>query len=80
MHIDDIDAFFARYGNVFTGGTYNNLHTGPADPYGINYYSPALVQGMVAALKNNVDPDSERLLLWLGDTRAIKNGIYILGV
>jgi len=80
VHIDDIDAFFARYGDVFTGATYNNLHIGPTDPYGINYYSPALVQGMVAALKNNVDPDNERLLLWLDNTRATKNGIYILGV
>lgn len=39
IYFDDIDSFFANYKKIFYGGTYQNLHSGEVDIFGINYYS-----------------------------------------
>ena len=31
VHMDDINTFWALYGDVFNGGVYSNLRTGPVD-------------------------------------------------
>lgn len=76
---DDMNAFISRYGEIFTGGTYNNGETGIVDMFGINYYSreqTRLIQERIREMK----PSGHLILLkWL--EKALEtNGFYILGV
>lgn len=43
IYFDDIDSFFVNYKKIFYGGTYQNLHSGEVDIFGINYYSSVLI-------------------------------------
>lgn len=36
---DDMDLFYQSYGDIITGGVYNNEDRGPMDLFGINFYS-----------------------------------------
>ena len=36
---DDLDLFYQNYGDIITGGVYNNGERGPMDLCGINFYS-----------------------------------------
>lgn len=76
---DDDAAFFQAYAGIFDCGVYNNLETGPIDPYGINYYAPDLIDPILGKLQTRQPPEHETLAAWL--TRAKQyNGFYILGV
>ncbi|MBR4035159.1 MAG: hypothetical protein IKJ05_00320 [Oscillospiraceae bacterium] len=79
LYVPDENRFYTRYSNIFTGGVYNNLHTGPVDVYGINYYSPEHVYAIIESLKKTQPADYEILLDWLKKAEAF-NGIYILGL
>ena len=35
---DDMDLFYQSYGDIITGGVYNNGDHGPMDLFGINFY------------------------------------------
>lgn len=76
----DEDALFYReYGDIFTGGTYANLKTGPMDWCGVNYYGPELTERIIEAILEKKPPKSTKVLLWLYEARRF-NGFYILGV
>lgn len=76
---DDTALFDREYGEIFTGGTYNNLQTGPWDAYGINYYDPALTEKIIAEVLERKPLESTKLLLWLYEARRY-NGFYLMGV
>lgn len=76
---DDMELFDREYGGIFTGGTYNNLQTGPWDEYGINYYDPALTEKIIADILEKKPAEHETLLKWLYEARGC-NGFYLLGV
>lgn len=79
LYVPDENRFYIRYSNIFTGGVYNNLHTGPVDIYGINYYSPEHVSAIIERLETIQPADYEMLLNWLKKAEDY-NGIYILGL
>lgn len=79
IYIDDDNDFVRRYGEIFTGGTYNNLKTGYMDICGINYYSPQLLAEIIKVVKKETPTDYEILLPWLKEAEKY-NGVYILGL
>ncbi|MCH5162703.1 MAG: hypothetical protein J1G38_04355 [Clostridiales bacterium] len=75
-HVDDI---VSDYADIFCGGVYNNLKTGPVDLYGINYYSPDLLKVIIDKIEKRKPLDYEALLAWLKAGEKY-NGIYVLGI
>lgn len=73
------DDFFAEYGQIFDCGTYCNLKTGTVDLYGINYYSLALIDGLIDRINEKKPADHEVLTEWLNRAKQ-HNGFYILGI
>lgn len=48
---DDDNEFEVYYGEIFTGGIYNNLKRGCVDMCGINYYPPEQTQLITEKIK-----------------------------
>ena len=76
---DDTDVFYKQYKDVFKNGVYNNLKSGDIDFFGINYYSPELVEEMIKTIEANKPEDYTIILAWLNKAKDF-NGVYILGV
>lgn len=76
---DDDNKFASLYGNIFIGGTYNNLKCGMLDLVGINYYSPEQTHLILEQVKKTRPPDHQTLLNWLEKAKGT-NGFYILGI
>ena len=76
---DDWETFLDAYGEMITGGTYNNLQTGYLDGYGINYFSPRQTESIIEQLKEEKPQEFQTLLTWL-ERGEQYNGFYILGV
>ena len=76
---DDTDVFYKQYKDVFKNGVYNNLKSGDIDFFGINYYSPELVEEMIKTIEANKPEDYRIILAWLNKAKDF-NGVYILGV
>lgn len=76
---DDTDVFYKQYKDVFKKGIYNNLKSGDIDFFGINYYSPELVEEMIKTIEANKPEDYTIILAWLNKAKDF-NGVYILGV
>lgn len=76
---DDTDVFYKQYKDVFKNGIYNNLKSGDIDFFGINYYSPELVEEMIKTIEANKPEDYAVILAWLNKAKEF-NGVYILGV
>ena len=76
---NDYNLFFKEYERIFNCGIYNNLKSGTIDPYGINYYRPELIDGIIAKLHKIMPTDYEKLVEWL-NTAKTYNGFYVLGV
>ena len=79
LYISDENEFYMHYSSVFTGGIYNNLQNGVVDIYGINYYPPETLDGIIDAIKTVKPLDYQPLLKWLEQNKN-HNGIYILGI
>ena len=76
---DDDNEFVSHYGEIFTGGTYNNLKCGMVDLLGINYYTPEQVRAILDQVKAAQPPDCQTLLNWLEKAKET-NGFYVLGL
>ncbi len=79
LYISDENEFYTHYSAIFSDGIYNNLKSGPVDVYGINYYPPETLDGIIEAIKTAKPLDYEPLLKWLEQNKN-HNGIYILGI
>ena len=76
---DDDEEFTSYYGEIFTGGIYNNEKRGVVDLCGINYYSQEQTEHIMERVKKERPIDYQTLLRWL--EKADKyNGIYVLGL
>lgn len=75
---DDMGLFQELYGPLLGHGLYNNLSTGPLDPCGINYYTPAQAAAIIARIEAAQPQDCQLLLPWLRENSA--KGFYLLGV
>lgn len=76
---DDLNFFDDIYGDIITGGTYNNLASGSLDWYGINYFSPEQAETIRQQLQMEQPVDYEPLLNWMEQEKQY-NGFYVLGV
>ncbi len=76
---DNTDALQLHYGDIFIGGTYNNLEIGRLDIWGINYYSAEQVEKIVEKIRQKKPLEWETVLEWIQKAKE-HNGIYILGV
>lgn len=79
LYVSGEDAFMQEYDGIFDCGIYNNLETGPIDPFGINYYRPDFIDAIIAKLLDKRPADYEKLVEWLNTAKKY-NGFYILGV
>lgn len=79
VYIDDIESFLLNYGEIFYGGTYQNLHSGEIDICGINYYSPAQLKDVLLKIEKQKPPDYAVISEWLKKGERF-NGFYILGI
>lgn len=79
VHADDMESFCQEYGRIFDSGVFGNLKTGTIDLFGLNYYSPALIESVIEKLGRERPRDYKELMAWLVKSRA-HNGIYILGI
>lgn len=79
VYWNDIDDFCNQYVDVFDGGIYNNLQTGPLDEYGINYYQHKDIEGIIEKVKRSHPLGYQILLNWLEKAKEF-NGFYILGI
>lgn len=73
-----IKDFIEQYDDIFTGGTYHNLKSGPVDVCGLNYYNPDLTNQIINKIKEQKPQEFEVVLNWLEETKQY-NGFYILG-
>ena len=55
------------------------MKTGTVDLYGVNYYTPDLIDTVVKRIQNEKPADYKTLLSWLEKAKEY-NGFYILGV
>ena len=76
---DDLDLFYQNYGDIITGGVYNNGERGPMDLYGINFYSREQTNEIMERLAEEKPPEHQILCRWLqaGEQHL---GFYLLGV
>lgn len=79
IYLDDIESFCLNYGDIFYGGTYNNLHQGRLDINGINYYTPAQAKEILLKIEGKKPLDYEVISEWLKNGKQY-NGFYVLGV
>lgn len=79
IYLDDIESFCSNYGDIFYGGTYNNLHQGRLDINGINYYTPAQAKEILLKIEGKKPLDYEVISEWLKNGKQY-NGFYVLGV
>lgn len=79
LFVDDEDAFYQEYSQIFDCGIYSNLKSGTVDIYGINYYAPSYVDPIIAKLQKDKPSDHQTLIEWLTRAKAY-NGFYILGI
>ena len=79
VFVDDFDLFFEKYGNIITGGIYNNKNNGPIDMCGINYYSLSLIDKVIKQIEEEKPDDYETILSWLEKAKQ-HNGFYIFGI
>ena len=75
---DDWNEFCEAYGEIITGGTYENLEAGYLDWCGINYFSPEQMQHIIKRLREEKPKDYPLLLNWL-EQGTQYNGFYLLG-
>lgn len=76
---DDMDLFYQHYGDIITGGVYNNGDCGPMDLLGINFYAGAQAAAMIDRLTEKKPPEYQVLCQWLQAGRQYL-GVYVLGV
>ena len=76
---DDMDLFYQNYGDIITGGIYNNGDYGPMDLFGVNFYSRDQATEIIERLAEEKPPEYQILCRWL---QAGKQhlGFYVLGV
>lgn len=79
LYVLDENLFDREYSRIFDCGIYNNLKSGTVDLYGINYYSPDLLDFLIARITEEKPYDYEVLLEWLERDKSF-NGFYILGI
>ena len=79
LYVADENKFCREYGHIFGCGIYNNLKSGPVDPYGINYYPPTCIDTILKQLLLDQPSDYEMLVHWLEKAKPY-NGFYILGI
>ena len=79
LYIDNDNAFFQEYNNIFNCGIYNNLKSGTVDIYGINYYAPSVTDTIIEKLHKDKPADYEVLIEWLTESKEY-NGFYIFGI
>lgn len=79
LYISDENYFYEEYKNIFDYGIYSNLERGIVDIYGINYYSPKLIEVIINRILKRTPPDYKKLVEWLEKAKAY-NGFYILGI
>ena len=75
---DDWNEFCEAYGEIITGGTYENLEAGYLDWCGINYFSPEQMQHIIKRLREEKPKDYPLLWNWL-EQGTQYNGFYLLG-
>lgn len=76
---DDMDLFYQSYGDIITGGVYNNGDRGPMDLFGINFYSREQTNEIIERLAEEKPPGYQILCRWLqADEQSL--GFYVLGV
>lgn len=79
LYIDDVDLFYTEYSPIFNCGIYNNLKRGIVDIFGINYYTPDLLDSITQRLDIDKPIDYKLLTDWLKKAK-VYNGFYILGI
>lgn len=74
-----MDLFYRSYGDIITGGVYNNGDRGPMDLFGINFYSREQTNEIIERLAEEKPPGYQILCRWLqADEQSL--GFYVLGV
>lgn len=76
---DDVPEFLSFYGDILSGGFYNNTKTGPLDLCGINFFPADRAEQIAARLKQEKPPEYETLLAWL-EKESDAAGFYVLGL
>lgn len=76
---DDVPEFLSFYGDILSGGYYNNTKTGPLDLCGINFFPADRAEQIAARLKQEKPPEYETLLAWL-EKGSDAAGFYVLGL
>ena len=79
IYFDDIESFCLNYGEIFFGGTYQNLQSGGVDVYGINYYSPVLLKDIIMKIEEQKPLEYTVILEWLKNAENF-NGFYLFGI
>ena len=75
---DDMDLLYQNYGDIITGGIYNNGDCGPMDLFGINFYSRDQVTEIIERLAEGKPPEYQILCRWLQAAEQYL-GFYLLG-
>lgn len=76
---DDMEAFYSYYGQIITGGIYNDMNQGPIDLYGINFFAQKQVPQIIERIEAEMPPEYQTLRDWLKVGKQFV-GFYILGI
>ena len=79
LYVSNENMFYNEYSHILNCGMYGNLKCGVVDIFGINYYSPSLIDTIIEEIKKNKPLDYETLIGWLNKAKQY-NGFYVLGM
>ena len=79
LYVDEENRFFREYANILDCGIYENMESGKVDIFGINYYSPDVVESIMKRIDDAKPADHEVFHEWLDRSKQY-NGFYILGI
>ena len=79
LYAPDESPLYETYKDIFGKGIYCNMSEGLFDYYGITYYKPEKIDGIINRAQENKPEDYEILVDWLEKAKEF-NGFYILGM
>ncbi|NLT08510.1 MAG: hypothetical protein GXY08_03305 [Ruminococcus sp.] len=79
LYVHGDKPLYSVYGPIFGNGVHPNMTEGYLDPWGITYYKPDMIDGIIVRALQSKPEGYKMLIEWLNKAKEY-NGFYILGV
>ncbi len=79
LYVQGDEPLYTVYGPIFGNGIHPNMTESYLDVWGITYYKPSQIDGIIARALESKPEEYEMLVEWLNEAKNY-NGFYIRGV